>query len=115
MTLTDYFIYTIDKRRREYNNRRYTPGIFEEENHSASARQIRNWYVGRHSELYSISDGMPSISDGIPGLTDGWRPMSISEWNEFMNDLVRSAGTRNDNDNSNYNEFREWVLRRVAP
>lgn len=93
MTLSDYFIYTIDKRRREYNDRRYTPGIFKE-NHSASARQIRNWYVGGHSELYSISDGIHSLSDGIPGLTGDWRPMSMSEWNEFMNDLVRSTGTR---------------------
>jgi hypothetical protein len=94
MTLSDYFNRTIEKRRREYNNKGYAPGIFKEENHSAAARQIRNWYVGRHSELYSISDGMPSVSDGIPGLDDCWRLMSMSEWNEFMNDLVRSIDTR---------------------
>lgn len=31
MTLSDYFNRTIEKRRREYNNRYYAPGIFKGE------------------------------------------------------------------------------------
>lgn len=91
MTLTDYFNRTIDRRRREYNHRSYTPGIFKGDRggDSGFARQIRTWYVGRHAELYDISDGI-----SIPALFNSWAPISSRpEWDRLINELIRYSGT----------------------
>lgn len=99
MTLTDYFNRTIDRRRREYNHKGYAPGVFKGDRGGGSgfARQIRTWYVGRHAELYSISDGISiqALFNSWARTFNNWAQISSrSEWDREIDEIVRYSGTR---------------------